>query len=77
MILSFNILKVCNLEERITASVYDNIPVQALLDWVQETQEREVLALEDNVPGSLEECELELDKHEVSGQPLLIGVSEK
>ena len=53
------------LEDRITASVYDNIPVQALMDWVQETKEREVLALEDNMPGSLEECEQELDKHEV------------
>ena len=53
------------LDERITASVYDNIPVQALLDWVRETREQEVLALEDNMPGSLEECELELDKHEV------------
>ena len=53
------------LEERITASVYDNIPVRALLDWVEETREQEVQALEDNMPGSLEECELELDKHEV------------
>ena len=55
------------IEDRITASVYENIPVQALMDWVKETKEKEVHDLEDNMPGSLEECEMELDKHEVIG----------
>ena len=61
------------IDDCITASVYDNIPVQALMDWVREVTEKEVHALEDNVPGSLEECEQELDKHEVRDVFICLG----
>ena len=51
--------------------MYDSIPVDDLIRWSSNTREEEQCALDAAVPGSLEECEAELDKHEVSRESFL------
>ena len=50
------------LEDQITRSVYENIPVRDLMEWATEVKEVEEHG---PLPGSVEQCEEELDKHEV------------
>ena len=43
----------------------DNTPIDDLMTWAFDARESEMAVLGSNLPGSVEECEDELDVHEV------------
>ena len=54
------------LEDLIAAAAFEDIPIADLTKWACDTKETEISTLDSNLPGSVAECEDELDSHEVN-----------